>query len=69
MIIRDDNDKIINLSFIKDINNYQNENKKLIILVYENNNHFNIAYNNIIKLDMKFKTYFKKSKQLNYKRW
>ena len=50
LIIRDTENNIINLSFVKYINNDQNEKKNLLILINENHNHFNIAYYNNIKI-------------------
>ena len=51
LIEKDINNKIINLSFVKYINDNNNENKNLLILVNEGRVHFMVAYYNNIILD------------------
>lgn len=52
LIDKDMNNKIINIKFIKYINN--NENKNLFLLVNENQNYFNVAYYNDTELDLNY---------------
>ena len=54
LIEKDDNNNIINLKFIKYINDDNNEKKNLLLLVNENSAHFMVAYYNNTKLDLNF---------------
>ena len=51
---KDINNNIINLSFVKYINDNNNENKNLLILVNEANVHFMVAYYNNSILDLNY---------------
>lgn len=52
--IRDNNDKLISLNFVKYINDNNEENKDLLILTNINDNHFNLAYYNNTIVDTDF---------------
>ena len=54
LVIRDSSSNTINLSFVKYINNENNEQKYLLILVNENHIHYNIAYYNNTIVDLNY---------------
>lgn len=54
LIGKDANNNIINLKFIKYINDDNNEKKNLLLLIYENGAHFMVAYYNNTKLKLNF---------------
>ena len=52
LLEKDEDDNIINLKFIKYINDNNNERKNLLLLVNENRDHFMVAYYNNTKIDL-----------------
>ena len=56
--IRDDNNNLHNLRFVKYINDNNDENKNLLILTNINNNHFRLAYYNNTQIDYNYNPQF-----------
>ena len=54
LLEKDENNNIINLKFIKYINDDNSERKNLLLLINENRNHFMVGYYNNTKLDLNF---------------
>ena len=54
LLEKDENNNIINLKFIKYINDDNSERKNLLLLINENRDHFMVGYYNNTKLDLNF---------------